>query len=274
MRTLGGILATDSTADVTRLGWPTLRAGFPLMTVLNSCARCARCWPDAPADETPPVMAVIGAGPGSGPQHRRAEHRARRRARRRQGAVDRCRPQGTRAVGQGEPPGQQRAQPFRLAQHRRQGARAIETANGISILPAVNVTDAKACDAIRKAIAQARSTGGYDLVIIDGPAMPWSPTDRKLLDMTEGLVPILPVHLDINDSMEDIIAALGGTERKLVGVVLSEVDPTAVEPAAGQAICVSVAQIPSGERPRPAYLASHWAGCGLPCWISSRPRTS
>ena len=36
MRTLGSILATDSTADVTRLGWPTLRAGFPLMTVLNS----------------------------------------------------------------------------------------------------------------------------------------------------------------------------------------------------------------------------------------------
>jgi hypothetical protein len=35
------------------------------------------------------------------------------------------------------------------------------------------------------------------------------------------------VHLDINDSMEDIIAALGGAERKLVGVVLSEVNPTA-----------------------------------------------
>ena len=99
-------------------------------------------------------------------------------------------------------------------------ARAIPTANGISILSAINAADAKACDAIRKAIAQARSSGGYDLVILDGPAMPWSPTDRKLLDLTDGLVPILPVHLDINDSMEDIIAALGGTERKLVGVVL------------------------------------------------------
>ena len=66
--------------------------------------------------------------------------------------------------------------------------------------------------------------------VLDGPAMPWSPTDRKLLDLTDGLVPILPVHQDINDSMEDIIAALGGTERKLVGVVLSEVNPTAVSP--------------------------------------------
>jgi hypothetical protein len=36
------------------------------------------------------------------------------------------------------------------------------------------------------------------------------------------------VHLDINDSMEDIIAALGGAERNLVGVVLSEVNPAAV----------------------------------------------
>ena len=147
-------------------------------------------------------------------------------------------------------------------------SRAIETANVISILPAVNTKEAKACDAIRKAIAQARSTGGYDLVILDGPAMPWSPTDRKLLDMAEGLVAILPVHLDINDSMEDIIAALGGTERKLVGVVLGK-SPDGRQSAAGQAICVNVAQIPSAEPPRPAYPASRWAGCGLPCCISA-----
>ena len=55
MRTLGSILATDSTADVTRLGWPTLRAGFPLMTVPQfACARCARRWPDAPARKPRP----------------------------------------------------------------------------------------------------------------------------------------------------------------------------------------------------------------------------
>ncbi len=61
-------------------------------------------------------------------------------------------------------------------------SRAIKTANGISILPAIKGSDAKAGDAIRKAIAQARSAGGYDLVILDGPAMPWSAADRKLLD--------------------------------------------------------------------------------------------
>ena len=35
----------------------------------------------------------------------------------------------------------------------------------------------------------------------------------------------LPVDLDINDAMEDIISALGGAERKLIGVVLNELTP-------------------------------------------------
>ena len=107
-------------------------------------------------------------------------------------------------------------------------SRAIKTANGISILPAIKGSDAKASDAIRKAIAQARSAGGYDLVILDGPAMPWSAADRKLLDVADGLVAMLPANLDINDCMEDIITALGGAERKLVGVVLNELHPATV----------------------------------------------
>ena len=36
MRTLGGILTVGGIADVTRMGWPTLRAGFPLTTFLNA----------------------------------------------------------------------------------------------------------------------------------------------------------------------------------------------------------------------------------------------
>ena len=63
--------------------------------------------------------------------------------------------------------------------------------------------------------------------ILDGPAMPWSAADRKLLDFADGLVAILPVSLDINDGMEDVIAALGGAERKLIGVVLNELKPAA-----------------------------------------------
>ena len=56
----------------------------------------------------------------------------------------------------------------------------------------------------------------------------------KLLDLADGLAAVLPVHLDINDSMEDIITALGGAERKLVGVVLSELNPVVVNRQRGK----------------------------------------
>jgi hypothetical protein len=42
------------------------------------------------------------------------------------------------------------------------------------------------------------------------------------------VVAVLPIKLDINDCMEDIITALGETERKLVGVVINELHPTDV----------------------------------------------
>jgi len=228
MRTIGGILATDSTADVTRLGWPTLRAGFPLMTVLNAMREMRAALARRAGRETPPVMAVIGAGVD---QDRSIAALNIALAAARDGAKvllidadpkERALSAKVSHFARSEP------SRFGWLGIGAKAARAIPTANGISILPAVNATDAKACDAIRKAIAQARSAGGYDLVILDGPAMPWSPADRKLLDIAEGLVAILPVHLDINDSMEDIIAALGGAERNLVGVVLSEVNPAAV----------------------------------------------
>jgi hypothetical protein len=67
-------------------------------------------------------------------------------------------------------------------------------------------------------------------VILDGPATPWSAADRKLLDGADGIVAILPVSLDINDSMENIIVALGDAERKLAGVVLVELDQPATTP--------------------------------------------
>jgi cellulose biosynthesis protein BcsQ len=104
-------------------------------------------------------------------------------------------------------------------------AREIKTVNGVSVLPAAEADAGKAAAAIRKAIAQARSAAGYDLVILDGPAMPLSAGGRKLLDDTDSLVAVLPTDLDINDSLEEILAALGPAERKLVGVVLDELAP-------------------------------------------------
>jgi Mrp family chromosome partitioning ATPase len=104
-------------------------------------------------------------------------------------------------------------------------ARATVTANGISILPAVKASEAKATEAIRKSIAQAKAAGGYDLAILDGPALPLGAAGRKLLDEADAIVAVLPVNLDINDALEEVIAALGPAQRKLAGVILDELSP-------------------------------------------------
>ena len=66
-------------------------------------------------------------------------------------------------------------------------------------------------------------------MIFDGPQTPWSVADRALLDAADGLVAVLPANLDINGCMEDIITALGGAERKLIGVVLNELHPATAQ---------------------------------------------
>lgn len=229
VRTLGGILTIGGIPDAARMGWPTLRAGVSQTTFLNAvhniCAIAARR--SSPA--TMPVIAVIGAGAS---EDRSIATLNIALAAARDGAsvlmIDAD--HATHAISN-KVNGLGKSEPSRLGwlSVGTKASRAIKTANGISILPVIKGSDARsAADAIGKAIAQARATGGYDLVILDGPAMPWSSADRKLFDFTDSLVAILPVSLDINDAMEDIITALGDAERKLTGVVLSELQPTAV----------------------------------------------
>jgi uncharacterized protein involved in exopolysaccharide biosynthesis/Mrp family chromosome partitioning ATPase len=224
LRTLTGILAVPGVSDVTRMGWPTLRANLPsgafVAAVHQLCETATRR-----ASGLTPVMAVIGAG-SSADRTVVALNAALAAAR--DGVkvlmidADHIHHDlSTKVKGRGKT----EASRFGWLSIGSKAARAIKTENGISILPAVDGSDAKASEAIRKSIAQARSSGDYDLVILDGPAMPWSAADRKLLDTADGLVAMLPVDLDINDAMEDIIAALGGAERKLIGVVLNELTP-------------------------------------------------
>jgi uncharacterized protein involved in exopolysaccharide biosynthesis/Mrp family chromosome partitioning ATPase len=229
MRTLGGILASGGITDVTRMGWPTLRMGFPLTTFLNAMREMR-----APlAKHTPggvtPVMAVIGTGAA---QDRSIAALNIALAAARDGAkvlmidADHVSHALSNKLDR---PGKSEASTLNWLNIGTRPSRTIETKNGISVLPAITVSDVKSSEAIQKAIAQARSAGGYDLVILDGPAMPWSAADRKLLDAAGGLVAVLPAKLDINECIETIITALGGAERKLVGVVLNELNPAAVK---------------------------------------------
>jgi uncharacterized protein involved in exopolysaccharide biosynthesis/Mrp family chromosome partitioning ATPase len=227
MRTLGGILKTGGIPDLTRVGWPTLRAGFPLMSFLNAMREMRATVTRRSSGNAMAVIAVIGAG-----EDRSIAALNVALAAARDGArvlmIDAD--PATRALSN-KVNGLGKSEPGRLGwlSIGSKASRAIQTANGISILPAI-----EAADAVGKAIAQARSAGGYDLVIVDGPAMPWSAADRKLIGIADGLVAILPVNLDINDCMEDIIAGLGGAERKLVGVVLNELNPAGVDRQRGK----------------------------------------
>jgi uncharacterized protein involved in exopolysaccharide biosynthesis/Mrp family chromosome partitioning ATPase len=229
IRTLGGILKTAGIVDLTRLGWPTLRAGFPLISFLNAMREMRETVTRRSPGNAMPVIAVIGAGTS---EDRSIVALNVALAAARDGArvlmidadsATRTLSNKVSAVGKSEP--------GRLGwlSIGSKASRAITTANGISILPAT-----EAVDAIRKAIAQARAAGGHDLVIVDGPAMPWSAHDRKLIGAADGLVAVLPVNLDINECMEDIIAGLGGAERKLVGVVLNELNPAAADSQRGR----------------------------------------
>ncbi|HEV3499862.1 MAG TPA: exopolysaccharide transport family protein [Bradyrhizobium sp.] len=227
MRTLGGILAIGGIPDLTRLGWPTLCAGLPLTTFLNAMREMRAIVARRSPANAMPVIAVIGAG-ASEDRNVAALNVALAAARDGARVLMIDADHAAHALSD-KLNGLGKSEPSRLGwlSIGSKASRAIKTANGISILPDIKGSDAKASDAIRRAIAQARSAGGYDLVILDGPAMPWSAADRKLIDIADGLVAILPVSLDINDCMEDIIAALGGAERKLIGVVLDELNPAA-----------------------------------------------
>jgi Mrp family chromosome partitioning ATPase len=237
MRTLSGILASGGVPDVTRWGWPTLRAGVPQTEFLDAMREVRANVARHSAANATPVMAVIGAGTG---EDRGIVALNIALAAARDGAkvllIDADHVQhvlSNKIQDFVEVPG--KSQLNRLgwlnigakasftikASFPVKVSPAIQTANGIAILPA-----SKGGDAIRDTVAEARSAGSYDLVILDGPAMPWSAADHTLLDTADGLVAILPASLDVNECMEDIITALGDTECKLAGVILSELHPT------------------------------------------------
>lgn len=225
IHTLGAILATGGGVDLTRLGWPTLRPGFPLTRLLNAWRDMRTAVARRAGGKAMPVIALVGGGETTG-RSVSALNFALAAAR------DGVRVLMIDADHQAHPLSNRVSRPGKSEPSRlgwlsigSKAAREIKTVNGISVLPAGEGDAGKAADAIRKAIAQARAAGGYDLVILDGPAMPLSAAGRKLLDDTDALVAVLPTSLDINDSLEEILTALGRAERKLVGVVLDELTP-------------------------------------------------
>ncbi|MCK1732589.1 hypothetical protein IVA79_01160 [Bradyrhizobium sp. 138] len=224
IHTLGAILAAGGGVDLTRLGWPTLRPGFPLTKLLNAWRDMRAAVARRAGGKAMPVIALVGGGESGRSVSALNFALAAARDGVRVLMID-ADHQVRALSNKVSRPG--KSEPSRLGwlSIGSKAAREIKTVNGISVLPAGEGDAGKAADAIRKAIAQARAAGGYDLVILDGPAMPLSAASRKLLDDTDALVAVLPTSLDINDSLEEILTALGRAERKLVGVVLDELTP-------------------------------------------------
>ncbi|HET7888001.1 MAG TPA: exopolysaccharide transport family protein [Bradyrhizobium sp.] len=219
IRTLGGILASGGVPDLTRLGWPTLRSASPRADFTDAMRSMREALVRRSAANVAPVMAVIGQG-ASRDRSIVALNVALAAARddTRVLIIDADHDNhllSNRLIG------------VRKAEAKRLGwlsigskaQRAIKTRNNIEVLPAAG---SGAGDALRKAIAQARAGGDYDLVIVDGPALPFSADDLRLIGVADGLVAALPASLDINGCMDDIITGLGGAERKLVGVIINE----------------------------------------------------
>ena len=230
MRTLGGILASGGIPDVTRMGWPTLRAGFPLTTFLNAMREMRATLAQAFACER-------SAGDGRDRRGRRKDRSIAALnialAAARDGAkvlmidADHV----THALSNKlNRPGKSEASRLGWLSIGTKASRAIETTNGISVLPAITASDVKSGEAICKAIAQARCRRRLRSC---GPRWTRDALEPRRPQIVrcriDGLVAVLPASLDINESMEKIITALGGAERKLVGVVLNELHPAAVE---------------------------------------------
>jgi uncharacterized protein involved in exopolysaccharide biosynthesis/Mrp family chromosome partitioning ATPase len=223
MRTLGGLFATSGIPDLTRLGWPTLRAGQLPTPLLGALREMREALGRRSAANVAPVLAVIGQGES---RDRSIVTMNVALAAARDGArvlvIDADHKShiiSNKFAGSHKP----EAKRLGWLNIGTKASRAIKTKNGIEILPAAE------SDAIRKAIAQARAGGNYDLVIVDGPAMPLDAEERKLIDVADGLVAVLPASLDINGCMDDIITGLGGAERKLIGVIIDELHSAPIQ---------------------------------------------
>ncbi|ABD86246.1 GumC family protein [Rhodopseudomonas palustris] len=228
--TLNGILSGADTADVTSIGWPTLRAGLAMTPFLDAM-RQLRAAALRRSGGVVPVIAVIG--PPSG-EDRAITTLNIALAAARDGAKvllvdadplqhvlsDKFAAMRKDDSGSGRWP--------RFAERT---TPPIVTVNGISIVTLPKSADAKpnataSAKRIRNAITQARAGQGYDLVILDGPTLPGSELHRELLAPDDDIVVVLPAASDINRCMDDVIAALDGAEHAIIGVVLNELPST------------------------------------------------
>jgi Mrp family chromosome partitioning ATPase len=221
LRTLSGILPATGKPDLTRMGWPTLKAGSGAFNnaVAKICAAARKRTPD----ERAPIIAVIGLAQERGRSIVSANLAL---AAARGGAeivmIDADLAGHGLSTRLGNP---QPRNAVSLLSFGTGKAMHVPIGDGIVAVPLpAGLTVEVAAQHLRKVIAQAQAMQGHDLVLIEGPAMPWDAAGREMLHAADALVVVLPTRMDINQAMEDVLNALGDEQRKLIGVILNEVD--------------------------------------------------
>jgi cellulose biosynthesis protein BcsQ len=75
---------------------------------------------------------------------------------------------------------------------------------------------------LQHALEAARRSGRYDLILLDGPAVPLAAADHALLDAANGVLVVMPEHMPASEHLQATTSMLPGAEQKLIGVVFSE----------------------------------------------------
>jgi uncharacterized protein involved in exopolysaccharide biosynthesis/Mrp family chromosome partitioning ATPase len=226
LRTLNGIFPLSGTSDILRLGWPILNVDASSAAFVDAARRIFASAKECSPKDSAPVLAVTGMDCD---YHRTVVALNLALALARGGArvllIDADGVHRALSNRLGARPAQRKPSVwFGTA-----AQQPVKIMSGVAIQSAVAMGDATA----GKALKAARLSGAYDLVLLDGPAIPPSALDREVLKSVDGIIAITPRGPSDGLRMKNTRVALGEAESKLMGIVLTELEPNApvMEPA-------------------------------------------
>jgi uncharacterized protein involved in exopolysaccharide biosynthesis/Mrp family chromosome partitioning ATPase len=226
LRTLNGIFPLSGTSDILRLGWPILNVDASSAAFVDAARRIFASAKECSPKDSAPVLAVTGMDCD---HHRTVVALNLALALARGGArvllIDADGVHRALSNRLGARPAQRKPSVwFGTA-----AQQPVKIMSGVAIQSAVAMGDAAA----GKALKAARLSGAYDLVLLDGPAIPPNALDREVLKSVDGIIAITPRGPSDGLRMKNTRVALGEAESKLMGIVLTELEPNApvMEPA-------------------------------------------
>ncbi len=222
LRTLNGIFPLSGTSDILRLGWPTLNVDASSAAFVDAARRIFAIAKQCSPKDSAPVLAVTGMDCD---YHRTIVALNLALALARDGArvllIDADSVHRALSTRLGARPAQRKPSVwFGTA-----AQQPVKIMSGVAIQSAAAMGDAAA----GKALKAARLSGAYDLVVLDGPAIPPSGLDREVLKSVDGVITVNPRDSSGDLRMKNTRVALGEAESKLMGIVLTELEPNAPE---------------------------------------------